>query len=142
MSNEDVFVHLLNLPAKTNEIVSVNEDGTFSVFINAKLSNDGQLRAYKHALKHIKSGDFERQNVTASKIEMTTHQSKPIIISKNESSINIEKKIKTLQRRRKRTQSKLEKYEKERQVRESMIPDYEKKIFASWEYGRAYGDDL
>ena len=32
------------------EMVVENEDGSYTILINAKLSQDGQLKAYQHAL--------------------------------------------------------------------------------------------
>lgn len=40
-----------------------NEDGSYTILINAKLSDRGQVLAYKHALKHIVNEDFEKENV-------------------------------------------------------------------------------
>ena len=60
----DVIVHLIDFPkGKVHEAVTENADGSYSVFIDARLSNDGQLREYEHALKHIESGDFEKDDV-------------------------------------------------------------------------------
>lgn len=56
--SEEIVIHLLDMPYGVNEIVSPNEDGTYSVFINAKLSIDGRSRAYKHAFRHIMNADF------------------------------------------------------------------------------------
>lgn len=53
-----VNVFFKDFPTKVDEMVTLNEDGTYSVFINSRLSHDGALRAYKHALNHIKNGDF------------------------------------------------------------------------------------
>lgn len=53
-----VNVFFKDFPTKVDEMVTLNEDGTYSVFINSRLSHDGALRAYKHALNHIKHGDF------------------------------------------------------------------------------------
>lgn len=71
---DDVTVHLINFPSGTRarEAVCRNEDGTFSVFIDARLSQEGAIRAYRHALGHILRGDFDRRgNATA--IEAAAH---------------------------------------------------------------------
>jgi len=90
---EDIFVSLINLPDGTNEAVSSNEDGTFSIFINARLSRDGQLRAYNHALKHIQRNDFHKEAIPdVQAIEHSVHNSpkdmKAIPASKYVSEIN------------------------------------------------------
>lgn len=47
------------LPADACEAVTPNDDGTYTVVINAQKSAETRLRAYRHALHHIAAGDFE-----------------------------------------------------------------------------------
>ena len=71
-SNINVNVILMDFKSTTsNELVVLNEDDTFTIFINSRLSADGQLRAYEHAMKHIKNEDFQKDNVQA--IEAVAH---------------------------------------------------------------------
>lgn len=72
MTRPDVQVRLINFPAKGNEVVTKNEDDTYTIFINAKLSQEMQLLAYNHAMKHIERGDFDKDN--ADKIELDAHE--------------------------------------------------------------------
>lgn len=58
--------------ARGNEMVSFNEDGSYTILINARLSYSGQLKAYEHAMKHIASDDFQNDDVQA--IEYKAHQ--------------------------------------------------------------------
>ena len=51
----DVNVVLLDFPAPGNEMVFENEDDSFTIMINARLSYDEQLKAYRHAMRHIGS---------------------------------------------------------------------------------------
>lgn len=53
-------------------MVIKNEDGSYTILINAKLSDQGQLLAYEHALKHIVNGDFDKESVQ--EIESSAHQ--------------------------------------------------------------------
>ena len=68
---KDVNVALLNMPTTTAETVTENSDGSFTIFINSRLSYERQLKAYAHAIKHIESGDFEKHSVQS--IEYQTH---------------------------------------------------------------------
>lgn len=92
-------------------MVVQNEDGSYTVLINAKLSQDGQLKAYQHALNHIENGDFEKSDVQ--NIELQAHELKaskdlvPIPASK------FEKRIKQLQREQKKLQKVLKDKEQE-----------------------------
>ncbi len=54
------------------EVVTENEDGSYTILINARLSYDKQQDAYQHALNHIKHDHFERKYVQT--IEMSAHR--------------------------------------------------------------------
>ena len=58
-----VNCHLIDFPNSGNEMVVLNEDGSYTIPINARLSNTGRLKAYQHAMKHILGNDFEKFNV-------------------------------------------------------------------------------
>lgn len=61
-----------------NELVTENEDGSYTILINARLSYEGQLRAYEHGMKHINNDDFRKEDVQ--KIEAVAHsQEQPIV---------------------------------------------------------------
>lgn len=54
----DYFVRLVDLPVSIGGAVTPNNDGTFSIYINSRLSIDRQLKALEHEIDHIKHGDF------------------------------------------------------------------------------------
>lgn len=111
VTTPDVNIYLVNFSTSGKEMVVQNEDGSYTVLINAKLSQDGQLKAYQHALNHIENGDFEKSDVQS--IEFQAHELKsvedfvPIPASK------FEKRIKQLQKERKKLQQALKDKEKE-----------------------------
>lgn len=73
MMTPDVNVVVIDFKtAKGNEMVTYNEDGSYTILINARLSYAGQLKAYEHAMRHIKENDFQKEDVQA--IEYTAHQ--------------------------------------------------------------------
>lgn len=73
MMTPDVNVVVIDFKtAKGNEMVTCNEDGSYTILINARLSYAGQLKAYEHAMRHIKENDFQKEDVQA--IEYTAHQ--------------------------------------------------------------------
>ena len=53
------------------EQIVKNRDDSYTIFINARLSHNKQLEVYKHALKHIENGDFEKYD--ADSIELDAH---------------------------------------------------------------------
>lgn len=58
---EDIGVYFLNMDTAVNEQVVLNEDGSYSIFINARLNCERQMKAYKHALEHILKDDFSQE---------------------------------------------------------------------------------
>lgn len=69
--DDDVFIYLIDLPAKINEAVTPCLDG-YTIYINRNLSKDSQLKAYLHALHHIMNKDFERSDIQ--QIESEAHE--------------------------------------------------------------------
>lgn len=58
----DVFVYIVDLPDQVDEMVTPCLDG-YTVYLNARLTYAGRVRAYHHAMRHIENNDFERANV-------------------------------------------------------------------------------
>ncbi len=54
-----------------NEVVTENEDGSYTIFINSRLNYEQQMKAYLHAMKHITGDDFQKNNVQS--IEYLAH---------------------------------------------------------------------
>ena len=53
-------------------MVMPNEDGSYTVLINAKLSHIGRIHAYEHAMQHIMNDDFQKMDVQ--EIESEAHR--------------------------------------------------------------------
>lgn len=71
---ENIFVHYLNMPTSVKSNVTHNEDGSYSIFINARLSQNQQVNAYMHELEHILKDDFNRRHETADRLEYYAHR--------------------------------------------------------------------
>lgn len=67
----DVYIYIVDLPDRVDEMVTPCIDG-YTVYLNARLSYAGRVRAYLHAMRHIERNDFERANVQ--EIETETHE--------------------------------------------------------------------
>lgn len=68
---EYINVQFLDMDTKIPEHLVLNKDGSYTVFINARLSYDKQREAYAHAMRHIKNNDFDKTN--ADEIEYDAH---------------------------------------------------------------------
>ena len=62
---------LIDFPVKGREMVVSNDDGSYTILINARLSDAGRMAAYEHAMKHILKDDFSKKDVQ--KIESKAH---------------------------------------------------------------------
>ena len=60
---EDINVQILDMDTLIPEQLVKNPDNSYTIFINARLSREAQLKAYQHALNHIKNEDFEKYDV-------------------------------------------------------------------------------
>ena len=60
--HEPVFVYHIPLPDGVSEIVLPCLDG-HTVYIDDRLSYEAQIEAYRHAIRHIRNRDFEKENV-------------------------------------------------------------------------------
>lgn len=67
---DNIYVYLVDLPDRVNEMVTPCFDG-YTVYLNARLSYAGRVRAYHHAIGHIERNDFEKYDVQ--QIEEESH---------------------------------------------------------------------
>lgn len=68
----DAVVVCLWLPEGVDEAVHPNEDGTFSIFLRESMPDARKVKAYHHALKHIRRNDFAPGSVQA--VEESAHK--------------------------------------------------------------------
>lgn len=108
---DEINVQILDMDTMIPEHLVKNADGSYTILINAKLSQDGQLKAYQHALNHITNEDFEKSNVQ--NIELHAHGLKSSDNFLPVPTTKYEKRIKQLQRERKKLQKALKDKEKE-----------------------------
>lgn len=59
------------MDTKIPEHLVKNNDDSYTIFLNARLSYESRLKSYCHALKHIRGNDFDKDNVQ--KIEFEAH---------------------------------------------------------------------
>lgn len=54
----DYFVYYEKFPPSIRGLVTTNDDGTFSIFLNSQISDTWQLMTYVHEVQHIQRDDF------------------------------------------------------------------------------------
>ena len=67
----DINTRLIDMDVLVGEQVIKNNDDSYTILLNARLSHERQLECYKHALLHINNEDFEKDN--ADVIEFNAH---------------------------------------------------------------------
>ncbi len=68
---EEINVQLLDMDTMIPEQLVKNSDDTYTIFINARLSQESRIKSYLHAISHIKNKDFEKFDVQ--EIEKDAH---------------------------------------------------------------------
>lgn len=66
----DLFTYYVPLPDGINEMVAPCYDG-YTVYIDSRLSEEKQYKAFEHALMHIYNEDFKKSDVQS--IEAEAH---------------------------------------------------------------------
>lgn len=68
---DNIFVYVVPLPDEIYEAVAPCADG-YTVWLSDRLSNEQRMKEYRHAIRHIEQGDFERFDVQ--EIETQAHR--------------------------------------------------------------------
>lgn len=64
ISGIDYTVQLISFPnQKIKETVTLNEDGSFTIFIESSLSKIEQQKSFVHTIKHILGDDFKKIDI-------------------------------------------------------------------------------
>ena len=67
------MVYLIDLPYSCGGFVRKNEDGTHTILLNAKLSNEENRRTFLHEISHIDGNDFDIE-LQADLLERLRHE--------------------------------------------------------------------
>ncbi len=68
---DDIYVYVVDMPTTAAEMIMPCTGG-YTIYLNAKLSQEERVRAYRHALKHVERNDWEKEDVQ--QIESETHK--------------------------------------------------------------------
>lgn len=72
---DNIYVYLAPIPGCVNEAVAPCLDG-YTVWIDSSLDEAHRIRAYIHALEHIRRNDFSSALQSADDIELEAHHLK------------------------------------------------------------------
>ena len=69
-----IYSYTRPMPGYCREMVSQNDDGSYTIVVNSLLSKMEQAAAYRHALLHIRKGHFDFDTLlTADEMEIDAH---------------------------------------------------------------------
>ncbi len=59
LEGADYFVRVIPFPVTSiGGMVTPNDDGTFSIYINSRCTDERKRKAFRHELDHIENNDF------------------------------------------------------------------------------------
>lgn len=64
-----IFEYIIDLPYGTGAIVMPEPDGNYTVYFNAKLTREQQIKAAQHELRHIQKNHFDDDIKTVAELE-------------------------------------------------------------------------
>lgn len=70
---EDINIYFLDMPCKIGATVILEYDGTYSVYLNSRLTFERQKQSLIHEIRHIKNDDFF-STLSATEIENILHK--------------------------------------------------------------------
>lgn len=140
--DETINVQIIDMDLMIPEQVTKNADGSYTIFLNARFTQERLLQSYKHAMLHIKAGDFDRQLGKVQEIEQIAHAVLPSEQPPVSANVVDEKSAKclaALKRKRQKAQKLLQEYERDM----AFLGEYDAdSAFARAEYQWLYGNDL
>lgn len=73
---DDIYLYIVDIPGTVNEMVVPCCDG-YTIYIDVKLSYEEKLKAYRHAMEHIRRCDFQCYD-SADYIEARCHETEAL----------------------------------------------------------------
>lgn len=72
---ETYYIYTVKLPDGVNELILPDADGDYSIYLADRLDNEHRLKAFWHAVGHVRRGDFDmdKRDADADAIERDAH---------------------------------------------------------------------
>ncbi len=68
---DSINIKLIPMEYSVKGVSCCNEDGSYTIIINSKISYEQQLEAYRHELRHIAHDDYRCDDIDW--VELKTH---------------------------------------------------------------------
>ena len=70
---DDIFTYIIDMPCTVHEMIMPCQCG-YCIYLNARLNDTERRKAYRHALDHIRRGDWDVDNTkSVQQIEWEAH---------------------------------------------------------------------
>lgn len=69
---DNINVKLIDLPCSVRSYVVANDDMSYTIILNSRLSYQQNALSYAHECRHIANGDYEKK-CSVDLIEITAH---------------------------------------------------------------------
>lgn len=56
--NYDVHIYYLDMPCSVASNVVENPDGSFTLYLNSRMTHERNIKGYLHEVKHLKNDDL------------------------------------------------------------------------------------
>lgn len=70
---DDIFVTMADLPYSIGAFVVSNNDMTYTIVLNSRLSHEKNIESYWHEIRHIRQGDYDKK-CSIDLIEISAHR--------------------------------------------------------------------
>ena len=72
LRGEIINVVVIDMDPGIPEQITLNSDGSYTLFLNSRASHDTQIHCFYHAADHIRHNDWEKSDVQ--EIEFAAHR--------------------------------------------------------------------
>ncbi len=54
----EVYIYYVDMPCSVGSNVVENPDGSYTLYLNSRMTHEGNMRGYMHELAHLRNGDL------------------------------------------------------------------------------------
>ncbi len=74
MDSGNINVQYANMPTRIKGFIRPNEDGSYTVMLNARHSSEQNKHTLDHEIRHIKNGDYDDVDASVDAIEINVRK--------------------------------------------------------------------
>lgn len=59
----EVYIYYVDMPCSVASNLAQNPDGSYTLYLNSRLTCEKQLKGFLHELRHLENNDFDNKNI-------------------------------------------------------------------------------